>query len=122
MSGKRNRGFVQSENETNLIAHVWSLYTEGRSMDLIGSSCAESCHLDEVIRSIKVGLLCVQHNAGDRPHMSLVIQMLGGEGEPPQPKQPLFFMERQFPTANFSSSTYTEGSENNCTITEVDAR
>ncbi|KAI7729976.1 hypothetical protein M8C21_008140 [Ambrosia artemisiifolia] len=122
VSGKRNRGFVQSENETNFIAYVWGLYNEGRSMDIADLSCVESCHPDEVIRSIKVGLLCVQHNAGDRPHMSSVIQMLGGEGEPPQPKQPSFFMESQLPAANFSSSTYTEGSLNNCTNTEVDAR
>uniref|UniRef100_A0A1Y3BW27 Protein kinase domain-containing protein n=1 Tax=Helianthus annuus TaxID=4232 RepID=A0A1Y3BW27_HELAN len=70
VSGKRNRGFVQSEKESNFIAHVWSLYNEGRSLDLVDTSCTESCHPDEVIRSIKVGLLCVQHNAGDRPHMS----------------------------------------------------
>ncbi|KAI7743725.1 hypothetical protein M8C21_002231, partial [Ambrosia artemisiifolia] len=117
VSGKRNRGFVQSENQSNFIEYVWSLYNEGRSMDLVDSSCVESCHHDEVIRSIKVGLLCVQHNAGDRPHMSSVIMMLGGEGEPPQPKQPSFFMERQLPIANFISVTYTEGSTNSCTIT-----
>ncbi|KAJ0733626.1 putative protein kinase RLK-Pelle-DLSV family [Helianthus annuus] len=123
VSGKRNRGFVQSEKESNFIAHVWSLYNEGRSMDLVDTSCTESCHPDEVIRSIKVGLLCVQHNAGDRPHMSSVMMMLSGEGEPPQPKQPSFFMENQLPRANFSSSTnYTGGSINDCTITEVYAR
>ncbi|XP_076936444.1 G-type lectin S-receptor-like serine/threonine-protein kinase At4g27290 [Bidens hawaiensis] len=122
VSGKRNRGFVPSYNEHNFLEHVWSLYNEGRSMDLVDSSCAGSCHSTEVIRSIKVGLLCVQHNAGDRPNMSYVIQMLGDEGEPPQPKQPLFFMERQVHVANVSSITYIEGSTNNCTITELDAR
>ncbi|KAJ0733627.1 putative protein kinase RLK-Pelle-DLSV family [Helianthus annuus] len=122
VSGKRNRGF-RSENESNLIEHVWSLYNESRSMDLVDSSCVESCEPDEVIKAIKVGLLCVQHYAGDRPHMSSVIWMLGGEGEPPQPKQPSFFMERQLPVANFTSFTYNqEGSINNCTITEVDGR
>ncbi|KAJ0874398.1 putative protein kinase RLK-Pelle-DLSV family [Helianthus annuus] len=121
VSGKRNRGFVRSEKETNFIAHVWSLYNEGRSMDLVDLSCSESCHPDEVLRSIKVGLLCVQHNAADRPQMSSVILMLAGEGEPPQPKQPSFFMERQH-VENFSSSTNTEGSSKDCTISEVYAR
>ncbi|KAM0063376.1 putative protein kinase RLK-Pelle-DLSV family [Helianthus debilis subsp. tardiflorus] len=122
VSGKRNRGFLHSGKGTNFIAHVWSLYNEGRSMDLVDSSCVESCDPDEVVRSIKVGLLCVQHDAEDRPLMSSVIHMLGGDGEPPQPKQPSFFMESMFPVANVSSSTYTEGSSNNFPITEVQAR
>ncbi|XP_076936443.1 G-type lectin S-receptor-like serine/threonine-protein kinase At4g27290 isoform X2 [Bidens hawaiensis] len=122
VSGKRNRGFVRSDNEPNFLEHVWSLYNEGSSMDLIDSSCVESCHSAEVIRSIKVGLLCVQHNAGDRPNMSSVTLMLGGEGELPQPKQPSFFMESQVHVANFSSVMYTEGFLNDCTIIDLDAR
>ncbi|KAK1439618.1 hypothetical protein QVD17_05438 [Tagetes erecta] len=117
--GKRNRGFVRTENENNFIEHVWSLYNEGRSMELIDSSCVESCHPPEVIRSINVGLLCVQNNAGDRPHMSSVILMLVGEGVLPQPKKPSFFMETELPATNLSSSTYTGDATN---ITEVEAR
>ncbi|KAK1439617.1 hypothetical protein QVD17_05437 [Tagetes erecta] len=108
VSGKRNRGFVRSESENNFIEHVWSLYNEGRSMELIDSSCVESCHPPEVIRSINIGLLCVQHNAGDRPHMSAVVMMLGSEGEVPQPKQPLFFIEKQFQAAT-SLQVLTQG-------------
>ncbi|KAK1439619.1 hypothetical protein QVD17_05439 [Tagetes erecta] len=120
VSGKRNRGFARSENEHNFIDHVWSLYNEGRSMELIDSSCAESCHPPEVIRSINVGLLCVQHHAGDRPNMSSVILMLDGERELPQPKQqPSFSTKSQIHVSNFSSSTYTGGSTN---ITRIDAR
>ncbi|KAI3797447.1 hypothetical protein L1987_32704 [Smallanthus sonchifolius] len=52
------------------MGHTWNLYNEGRSMDLIDATLAESCHPSEVLRSIEVGLLCVQQNAGDRPNMS----------------------------------------------------
>ncbi|KAI7746292.1 LOW QUALITY PROTEIN: hypothetical protein M8C21_024707, partial [Ambrosia artemisiifolia] len=41
VSGRRNRGFIQPKNENNLIGHVWSLYTEGRSVELIDQSCTE---------------------------------------------------------------------------------
>lgn len=91
-------------------------------MELIDASLAESCNPPEVLRSIQVGLLCVQHNAGDRPNMPSVIQMLSGEGALPQPKQPAFFMENHLLVAEFYSSTCPEGSINNLTITEVDGR
>ncbi|XP_076946082.1 G-type lectin S-receptor-like serine/threonine-protein kinase At4g27290 [Bidens hawaiensis] len=115
VSGKRNRGFIDPERENNLIGHVWSLYNEGRSMELIDASCAESCHPPEVIRLINVGLLCVQENAGDRPDMSSVVLMLDNEDELLQPKKPSFFMGIELPITTFSSNTHTGG----CTITDV---
>ncbi|KAK9057003.1 hypothetical protein SSX86_024369 [Deinandra increscens subsp. villosa] len=122
VSGKRNRGFIQPENENNLMGHVWMLYKEGRSLSLVDAVCVGSCHPPEVLRSIKVGLLCVQQNAGDRPNMSNVIMMLGSEGELPEPKQPSFITEKELPVVNYTSSSYTGGSVNEFTITEVDAR
>ncbi|KAI3769200.1 hypothetical protein L6452_00300 [Arctium lappa] len=60
VSGKRNRGFVHPEHDNNLIGHAWSVYNEGRSMELNDASLVESCNSFEVLRSIEVGLLCVQ--------------------------------------------------------------
>ncbi|GJZ56347.1 G-type lectin S-receptor-like serine/threonine-protein kinase [Tanacetum coccineum] len=119
VSGKRNRGFIQPENQNNLIGHTWSLHNDGRSMELIDANLVESCNPSEVSRLIQVGLLCVQNNAGDRPNMPSVIQMLDGEGVLPQPKQPAFFIENDLLLiANFSSSTRAGGSLNGLTITE----
>ncbi|MFS7984623.1 putative non-specific serine/threonine protein kinase [Helianthus anomalus] len=101
---------------------VWSLYTEGRSMELIDASCAESCHLPEAIRLITVALLCVQQKAGDRPNMSSVVLMMDGEGELTQPKKPSFFIEKEFPVGNFSKVAYTGCSLNDISITEADGR
>ncbi|XP_076892552.1 G-type lectin S-receptor-like serine/threonine-protein kinase At4g27290 [Bidens hawaiensis] len=118
VSGKRNRVFIDHENENNLIGHAWSLYDKGKFMDLIDAGCAESCPPLEVIRIINVGLLCVQQNAGDRPNMSSVVLMLDGEGELLQPKRPSYFMGNELPIRNFSSNAFTGG----CTITLVDLR
>ncbi|GJS63869.1 G-type lectin S-receptor-like serine/threonine-protein kinase [Tanacetum coccineum] len=118
VSGKRNRGFIQPESDHNLIGHAWSLYNNGALMELMDASLAESCHPPEVLRSIQVGLLCVQQNAVDRPNMSSVILMLVGERELPQPKQPAFYMERQLLVADFSSGTCPGGSINDVTVTE----
>ncbi|KAM0063435.1 putative protein kinase RLK-Pelle-DLSV family [Helianthus debilis subsp. tardiflorus] len=122
LSGKRNRGFIDPENENNLVGHVWSLYTEGRSMELIDASCAESCHLPEAIRLINVALLCVQQKAGDRPNMSSVVLMMDSEGELMQPKKPSFFIEKEFPVGNLSTVAYTGCSLNDISITEADGR
>ncbi|KAI3797487.1 hypothetical protein L1987_32744 [Smallanthus sonchifolius] len=119
VSGKRNRGFTQQEHGNNLTGHT---YNEGKSMDLIDATLVESCHPPEVLRSIEVGLLCVQQNARDRPNMSSVIMMLGGERAFPQPKQPTYFMESDLFVTNFSASTDPAGSINQLTITEMDAR
>ncbi|CAI9295173.1 unnamed protein product [Lactuca saligna] len=122
VSGKRNWGFIHPEHDNNLIGHAWSLYNEGRSMELVDERLAESCHPSEVIRSIKLGLLCVQQNAADRPNMSSLILMLGGEGSLSQPKPPAFFLGKEVFVAAFPSRTYPDGSINNLTITEVDGR
>ncbi|KAI7725559.1 hypothetical protein M8C21_025436 [Ambrosia artemisiifolia] len=124
VSGKRNRGFTQQEHGNNLLGYAWTLYNEGRSMDLVYPTIAESCHPQEVSKVIEVGLLCVQQNAEDRPKMSTVVRMLGGEDALPQPKQPAYFMERDLLlVSNFSSSTTNPtGSLNELTITEVDPR
>ncbi|XP_076892545.1 G-type lectin S-receptor-like serine/threonine-protein kinase At4g27290 [Bidens hawaiensis] len=122
VSGKRNRGFIQPQNEDNLIGHVWRLYSEGKSLNLINESCVESFNPPEVLRSIKIGLLCVQQNAVDRPNMSSVILMLGSDSELPEPKQPSFLTEKELPVVNYSSSSHTGGSMIDFTITEVNAR
>ncbi|XP_076887182.1 G-type lectin S-receptor-like serine/threonine-protein kinase At4g27290 isoform X2 [Bidens hawaiensis] len=118
VSGKRNRGFIDPENENSLIGHVWSLYNEGRFMELIDAGCVESRHPSEVLRIINVGLLCVQQNAGDRPNMPSVVLMLDGEDELLQPKKPSLFMGTELPVRNYSSNAFTGG----CTFTDVDPR
>uniref|UniRef100_A0A251TCA5 Receptor-like serine/threonine-protein kinase n=1 Tax=Helianthus annuus TaxID=4232 RepID=A0A251TCA5_HELAN len=57
---EENRGFIHPENDHNLVGHAWNVYNEGRSMELLDESIAESCSPPEVLRSIQVGLLCVQ--------------------------------------------------------------
>ncbi|CAH2056858.1 unnamed protein product [Thlaspi arvense] len=73
---------------------AWRLYREGRSMELVDTTIFESCYMSQILRSIQVGLLCVQQNPDDRPTMSSVVLMLGSEGTLPLPKQPGFFTER----------------------------
>ena len=74
-----------------------------------------ACNLSEVLRSINLGLLCVQRFPEDRPSMRYVVLMLGGEGALPQPKEPCFFTDKNMMEANSSSGTQP-------TITLLEAR
>ncbi|KAL8046470.1 hypothetical protein ABFX02_08G179400 [Erythranthe guttata] len=122
VSGKRNRGFSHNDSNLNLLGHAWTLYKEGRSIDLLDTTIGDSFHLAEVTRSIHVGLLCVQQNVEDRPNMSSVVLMLGNEGVFAQAKQPGFFTERDVLAARSSTSTNAPNSTNDVTITMLAGR
>ncbi|XP_010644305.1 G-type lectin S-receptor-like serine/threonine-protein kinase At4g27290 isoform X2 [Vitis vinifera] len=115
ISGKRNRGFSHPDHDLNLLGHAWTLYIEGGFSQFIDASIMNTYNLSEVLRSINVGLLCVQRFPDDRPSMHSVVLMLGSEGTLPRPKEPCFFTDRNMMEANSSSSIQP-------TITQLEAR
>ncbi|XP_010644308.1 G-type lectin S-receptor-like serine/threonine-protein kinase At4g27290 isoform X4 [Vitis vinifera] len=115
VSGKRNRGFNHPDHDLNLLGHAWTLFMEDRSSEFIDASMGNSCILSEVLRSINLGLLCVQRFPDDRPSMHSVALMLGSEGALPQPKEPCFFIDRNMMEANSPSGIQS-------TITLLEAR
>ncbi|XP_017980500.1 PREDICTED: G-type lectin S-receptor-like serine/threonine-protein kinase At4g27290 [Theobroma cacao] len=122
LSGKRNRGFCHPDHQHNLLGHAWRLFVEGKALELIASPIRETSNPCEVLRSIHVGLLCVQRSAQDRPNMSKVVLMLGTQGPLPQPTQPGFFTERDLVEPSSSSGHRKLVLSNDFTITEVEAR
>ena len=93
---------------------------EGRSFEIIDASMGDNYNLSAVLRSIHVGLLCVQHCPDDRPSMSSVILMLDSEGVLPQPREPGFFSERHVLEANSNpKATSFSGNEDISTILEA---
>ncbi|XP_043810805.1 G-type lectin S-receptor-like serine/threonine-protein kinase At4g27290 isoform X2 [Manihot esculenta] len=123
VSGRKNRGFHSHDHLHNLVGHAWRLWMEDKPLELIDNMLEESAAFSEIIRCIHVGLLCVQQRPEDRPNMSTVVLMLGGESSLPQPKQPGFFTERFMPEAKSSSSNYRSStSTNEITITTLDPR
>ncbi|KAK1685648.1 hypothetical protein QYE76_046496 [Lolium multiflorum] len=76
---------------SGLIAYAWKLWADGKAIELVDTSVVASCPLNEVLRCIHVGLLCVQDYANDRPLMSSVMFMLENEAALlPAPKQPVY--------------------------------
>ncbi|KAM0019392.1 putative protein kinase RLK-Pelle-DLSV family [Helianthus debilis subsp. tardiflorus] len=114
--GMRNREFSHGDRSDNLLGHVWRRYKEGRSIGLLSASLQASCVVSEVLRSIHVALLCVQHHPEDRPTMWSVVLMLVTERELPEPKQPAFF------SGETCSEPESLPSVDECTITLSYAR
>ena len=91
-------------------------------MELRDACLVESHNNLEMLRSIHVGLLCVQHNPDDRPNMSTVVMMLSSEGQLSEPQQPGFYNERDQFGCETSSSMHTKDSNNNVTVTLMEPR
>ncbi|KAK3165651.1 hypothetical protein QOZ80_1AG0036010 [Eleusine coracana subsp. coracana] len=106
VSGRRNRGLYSYSNHLNLIGHAWSLWNEGKCLELADETMNGSFNSDEVLKCIRVGLLCVQENPDDRPLMSQVLLMLATTdvASLPTPKQPGFAFRRILTETDTSSS------------------
>lgn len=92
-----------------------------RTLDMMDQTIVESCDEKEVIKCVNVALLCVQEDPAERPVMSNVVFMLGGESMTlPRPNQPAFIMRRSSgaPSTSSSSSKLYSTSNNELTITQ----
>ncbi|KAI3675487.1 hypothetical protein L1987_85077 [Smallanthus sonchifolius] len=119
VSGKKNRGFSHEAHNHNLTGHAWWLYKEGKMLELVDAFSLKSNQISEVLLSIQVGLLCVQHNPNDRPNMSEVVTMLSGKGRLAEPNQPGFYTGD---SSGCSLTMETQCTNNNVTITLLDGR
>ncbi|KAF3660282.1 Cysteine-rich receptor-like protein kinase 6 [Capsicum annuum] len=95
LSGKRNNSCYHLERPLNLVGYAWELWKAGRVFEELTEPVLlnESTPMNEVMRCIHVGLLCVQANPMDRPSMSSVVMMLTNDSlQLPVPRQPAFFI------------------------------
>ncbi|XP_021905863.1 G-type lectin S-receptor-like serine/threonine-protein kinase SD1-1 isoform X2 [Carica papaya] len=122
VSGKKNRGFYHPDHNHNLLGHAWRLWIGGQPLELVDNLLGDSCSLSEVLRCIHIGLLCVQRKPEDRPDISTVVVMLGGDSLLPQPKQPGFFTERYLPVEDYSSGKQGSSSTNEVTNSLLEPR
>ncbi|XAR72497.1 Non-specific serine/threonine protein kinase [Bertholletia excelsa] len=89
LTGQRNRLFQHPKHDLNLLGHAWKLWAEGKALEILDPLGDGSTPIQEVLRCIQVGLLCVQKKPEDRLNMSCVLFMLTNETAMiPQPKQP----------------------------------
>jgi hypothetical protein len=83
----------------------------------------QSFCIDEVLRCIQVGLLCVQQRAEDRPMVSSVVIMLRNESsELPPPKEPGFCAESSSTGIDALPGELNPHTANEVTITDLAGR
>jgi serine/threonine protein kinase len=75
----------------SILSQAWRLWKDGRSLDFVDPSIADTSKATEVLRCIQIGLLCVQEQPRPRPTMSAVTTMLASESTMlPNPCEPAF--------------------------------
>ncbi|XP_058729578.1 G-type lectin S-receptor-like serine/threonine-protein kinase At4g03230 isoform X2 [Vicia villosa] len=110
ISGKKNMGFHRTREISSLLGYAWTLWREEKLQDLMDSSLCDTYDAYQIIRCSQIGLLCVQDEPDDRPHMSNVVTMLDNETTfLSVPKQPTFFTRKNL-SNTASSSVQLESS------------
>ncbi|KAL1196353.1 Cysteine-rich receptor-like protein kinase 37 [Cardamine amara subsp. amara] len=109
VSGKRNKNFEkegEEEEEEELPAFVWKRWTEGRSAEIIDPLAAPSNNIsiNQVMKLIDIGLLCVQENVSTRPSINSILFWLechAATTTMPVPT-PVAFLTRPSPSPSLS--------------------
>lgn len=133
ISGHKNGSFQDGENIEHLLSYVstnilkghhvlsytcntilpmqtWENWTKGTITNIIDPILSGTC-IDEIIRCIHLGLLCVQEDAASRPTMASVVLMLNSNSFAlPVPSPPGFLLHSKSSNIarHFNS---TEGSQ-----------
>ncbi|GJZ35187.1 kinase RLK-Pelle-DLSV family protein [Tanacetum coccineum] len=95
VAGQRNHGFQNGETIQNLLSFAWKRWENGTPSDIIDPTLktGSAISLHNIIRSIHIGLLCVQENVTHRPTMGSVVPMLNNLSILlPKPSQPAFLV------------------------------
>ncbi|GAB4830957.1 hypothetical protein Ancab_004985 [Ancistrocladus abbreviatus] len=81
LTGRKGIGFHLSGNGPSLQAYAWKMWGQDKGIELMDHLLIDddSCHPDDFLRCVHVGLLCVQEDAFERPTMSSVVNMLKSE-------------------------------------------
>uniref|UniRef100_A0A453CQF1 non-specific serine/threonine protein kinase n=1 Tax=Aegilops tauschii subsp. strangulata TaxID=200361 RepID=A0A453CQF1_AEGTS len=101
LAGRPNYS-TKDENKVYIFEWVWELYEDNRPLDVVDPRL-EEFDSEEVLRAIKVALLCTQGSPHQRPPMSRVVAMLTGDVEAPDVvTKPSYITEWQIKGGNTS--------------------
>ncbi|RWR88286.1 cysteine-rich receptor-like protein kinase 10 isoform X2 [Cinnamomum micranthum f. kanehirae] len=123
LSGRKNSRSFLVENAQSPLAYAWQLWCDGKVIELIDPILIDSCPMDQVLRFVHIGLLCIQEDATNRPTMASVVLMLGSTTVTlPHPTEPPLYVGKREATSEQSSSNPKTSSINEVTISEVGPR
>ncbi|KMS96527.1 hypothetical protein BVRB_8g202190 isoform B [Beta vulgaris subsp. vulgaris] len=118
ISGKKNQWI--DKVSLSFIGYAWKMWSEGNIIGFLDPTLGNQGSIAEKSKCIKLGLLCVQDEAQDRPNISTVISMLAAGNEClPEPKVPGY---TRCHVSSHNNNTHPTGSINYLTITTTDGR
>ncbi|XP_050288737.1 cysteine-rich receptor-like protein kinase 25 isoform X1 [Quercus robur] len=129
ITGKKNSNF-ESEGAADLLSYAWIHWRDGRPLELLDPTLKGFYLIDEAIKCIHVGLLCVQKDPADRPSMASIVLTLSSHSVSlPTPLQPAFFLRntdqnlpQMYMESDQSTSMSMSWSINDESVTEPHAR
>ncbi|XP_062090765.1 G-type lectin S-receptor-like serine/threonine-protein kinase CES101 [Humulus lupulus] len=117
-TGKKN-----TIGTVTLIELAWDLWNKEESFGLVDESIDLSYPKEEFMKCVRIGLLCVQELATERPTMSDVIFMLSNDVVSlPEPKQPAYCGSGKNAGSSGSDWISDTASINNVSITVMEPR
>ncbi|KAJ9548595.1 hypothetical protein OSB04_021138 [Centaurea solstitialis] len=94
---RRNMDMALGDSQQWFPVWVWDKYEKNQTKDLMTVFSIEKKNEKDVERMLKVALCCVQYRPETRPVMSIVVKMLEGALEVPEPLNPFSYL---FPGVN----------------------
>ncbi|XP_043705477.1 cysteine-rich receptor-like protein kinase 15 [Telopea speciosissima] len=111
VSGRKN-SFYQLEQTEDLLCCAWRNWRDNTVLELMDTTLRGNCLINEVMRCIHIGLLCVQENVADRPTIASVDLMFNSSSITlPVPSSPGFFIHNRNEADKSSSENYSQGTE-----------
>ncbi|KAK9084908.1 hypothetical protein Sjap_025319 [Stephania japonica] len=112
VTGLKNSSLNRSEYEDNLLSYAWRHWINGNPSELIDPTIKSSLSIEDVVRCIHIGLLCVQEDATSRPTMRSVVVMLTTYSVTlALPSKPAFFMNCEMGSSLASSMDISHSTE-----------
>ncbi|CAN8245104.1 unnamed protein product [Cochlearia groenlandica] len=96
ITGKEISSFSYGKDSKNLLSYAWESWSETGGLNLLDEDLADldSVNSAEAGRCVHIGLLCVQHQAIDRPNIKQVMSMMSSTMDLPKPTQPMFVLDK----------------------------
>ncbi|KAF7848468.1 hypothetical protein BT93_L1925 [Corymbia citriodora subsp. variegata] len=93
ITGKKSWYSYISDDDTGLLDYVWEHWRTGAPLEIVDPIISESFSVNEVIKCVHIGLLCVQNAKEARPTMDTIVVMLNSADSLslPVPEQPAIF-------------------------------
>uniref|UniRef100_A0A803LKV9 non-specific serine/threonine protein kinase n=1 Tax=Chenopodium quinoa TaxID=63459 RepID=A0A803LKV9_CHEQI len=129
ISGKLISEFSDGGRGESLPSFAWRKWVEGKAVEAVDQSLPQlQREMTQILKCIKIALLCVQENPTSRPNMSTVVFMLNSNivSSIAEPSRPAFiiFSDMYQPSSSSSSQKdkSNEASVNEASISYLDPR